>query len=181
MSQFFVDTTVNPPPPVIPGNVAETYICDVGSAVPALNILNVVTPGAGTQGVLTTGSGSTITISVTGSGLTGSTTTIGAVTGNVITVSLGAIPGTYTFDVKISGFDKTTPAAAGFTIVGAVRTTGAAAVLLSGQAVDVFTDATTTTCTGTLIVSANTAIFQVLGTAGQTIDWVGEGEYIFSS
>ena len=56
MSQFFVNVSDKNLPP----DVATSYVTDSGTAVPALNILNVL----GGTGATTSGSGSTITINV---------------------------------------------------------------------------------------------------------------------
>lgn len=177
MSQFFIDTAVAPPP--IPPSVPESFVTDSGTAIPVANVLNVVTPGSGTQGIMTSGSGNTITITLDEQVIDGTTTTVGAVTGDVITFPLGAVAGVYTFDCKIAGFDSATPSGAGYTIVGSVRTTGAAAVLLANQAVDSFEEASTATCAGSLAVSGNNAVFRVLGAAGLTINWKAVAEYVF--
>ena len=47
------------------GNIANSYVEDVGSAIPSGNVLNVL----GVNGVTTTGSGNTITIGLAGGGL----------------------------------------------------------------------------------------------------------------
>jgi hypothetical protein len=180
MSQAgIISSTSAPPPPAVP----TTFVTDVNSpSVPALNILNV--PGGSTSandvnGIRTDGSSgsNTLTIQLTNR-LEGTGQTVGATSDDLITFALGATPGTYTFDCRIAGFDDTTPSGVGYTIVGAVRTTGAAATLLTGQAIDSFEEVATATCNAILAVSGNNAIFRVTGAAGLTIDWNAVGEYV---
>jgi len=175
----------------VPPSVATSYVTDSGTAIPAANVLNVVTPGGGTQGIKTTGAGSTITITVSPAEISGSVTTTGAVTAAVITFPLGAIPGVYTFDAAVAGFAKTgigAPLGCGFTIVGAIRTTGASATLIPTQTVDHFEEGALMgppQVTALLGVSGNNAVVNVTGisdgAAGFVIDWTAVMEYTFAS
>lgn len=178
MSQFFQGVSAGALPPSVPLQVTT----DSGIAVPAGNNLNLVTPGGGTDGISTSASGSTITVTLTTPKVGGTATTVGAVTADVVTLALGATPGTYTIDAQVAGFTSAGgPLSAGYTIVGSVRTTGAAAVLLPNQAVDSFEEGALSAGSCILTVSGNNAIIRVTGTAGTTINWRGSLEYVFVS
>ncbi len=158
----------------------DTLTGDVGGAVgpDGANNINLLT-GAG---LLSTGVPGTNTITFTLDGANhGLATTVGATTAQVITVALGATPGVYTFDCKVAAFDAGTPSGAGYTIVGAVRTTGAAAVLIPGQAVDTFEEAALAGASAALTVAGNNARITVTGVAGLTINWVADSQYTFAS
>jgi hypothetical protein len=178
MSQAgIINTTSGPVPP----SVATQYVTDSGTAIPALNILNVNGANGITVSANPNGSNN-ILITAGENTLVGTVTTIGAVTGDVITFSLGAVPGVYTFDCKIAGFAVVGgPLGSGYTIVGSVRTTGAAAVLIQDQAVDHFEEGILIAGSAVLTVSGNNAIFRVTGTAATTIHWKAVSEYIFVS
>lgn len=105
--------------------------------------------------------------------------TIGAVTADIITLPLGATPGTYTFEVRVSGFESTTPAAAGSQIFATVRTTGAAAVLVGVPDVISNSEAAVNTSLANVVVSGNSAIVRVTGVALLTINWGADLEYTF--
>ena len=185
MSQIFRSSTSGPVPPT----VATSYVTDSGTAVPAANILiihgvdstennanGVIAKG----GVIGTGTANEVDLVLTNR-LQGTGSTAGAVTADLVTFSLGAIPGTYTFDCRIAGFNSSTPAGVGYAIVGSVRTDGATATLITNQAVDHFEEAATVPCFGQIVVSGNNAVIRVTGAAGLNINWNAVGEYVFVS
>lgn len=145
----------------------------------------------GTGNIQLTSTGSTISIvSNPGSNLllfsianqvNGTTTTIGAVTGDVITFSLGATPGTYQFNVRVAAFDATTPLGAGYELVGAVRTTGAAGTVIGTIDKTINEEGALSAGDATIVASGNNAIVRVTGTAGKTIHWKADLTYTFVS
>lgn len=122
---------------------------------------------------ITNGPG-TINLSVANE-VTGTGTTVGAVTADVITVALGAVAGVFQFEARMKGFDAVTPSAAGYNIYATFRTDGVTATLVGNQ--DVFNeDAALTDADAYFIASGNNAVLQVLGVVGLTINWSGETE-----
>ena len=157
--------------------VQTVYDEDTGTATPSANVLNI----SGGTGIVTSGLGNTVTITQQNA-FTGTSSTTGAVTSNVVTIPLGTTPGVYVFDIRAAGFDAVDALGVGYTLVGAVRTTGAAAVLIPGQTLDEFEEnATIDPATIAITVSANNAIIQVTGVALLTIDWKVFGTYSFVS
>lgn len=61
MSQFFQGTTAGSLPPAVP----LQFTTDSGIAIPVANNINIVTTGSGLEGIQTSGSGSTITVTLT--------------------------------------------------------------------------------------------------------------------
>lgn len=78
--QTFGQSSVVPPPPI----VATSYVTNVGTAIPAANVLNVL--GAGS--ISTSGSGNTVTAQLTG--LTNHALQVGAGTATLTQLSIGS-------------------------------------------------------------------------------------------
>jgi hypothetical protein len=118
---------------------------------------------------------------VTSGSIVGTCQTIGAVTGDVITISLGVNPGTYLFQIQVVGFDATTPLGAAYFITAAARTTGIAAAELPGEAADEFEEGALVACDNDFLCAANNGIVRVTGCAGKTINWRAVLTYTFGS
>jgi hypothetical protein len=183
MSQIIKPLTSSGP---IPPNIPTSFVTDSGTVVPAGNTVNI----NGGSTTANNANGIRVVANPTGSNNevvqltnreTGTTTTAGATSSNVLTLPLGAVPGVYTFDISIAGFNASTPAGCGFTIVGSARTTGAAATLVPTQAVDHFEEAALIGCTALLAVSGNNAVVTVTGVPLLNIDWNGVLNYTFVS
>lgn len=149
----------------------DTLTGDSGGAVgpDGANNINIVS-GAG---LTTTGNpgANTITISQDNA-VEGTGTTVGNVTDDIITLSLGATPGVYTIEARIVGFESTTPAGVGYQLFGTVRTDGATATLI--ELPDIISNEDTVLqpeADVDLVVSGNDAIIEVTGQTGFTINW----------
>lgn len=183
MSQAgIISTSGGPPPPTVP----TTFVTDVNSpAIPALNILNV--PGGSStsnnnNGIRTDGSSgsNTLTFQLTNR-LTGSGTTVGAVNTDLVTFDLGATPGTYIIEAKVVGYTTTGPASTGYTVIGTVATTGAAASIIGIPDETPIEDISLISSDVDFIASGNNFIVRVLGVAGTSLNWRVLATYTFVS
>lgn len=113
--------------------------------------------------------------------LQGTGSTVGATTADLVTFSLGATPGAYNFELKVVGYDAVTPSATGFTIIGTMRTTGAAAAIVGTPDETVVEDVAMITCDVDMVASGNNLIIRSLGVAGLTINWNVVSTYVFVS
>ena len=155
----------------------STLTGDTGGAV-SPNIagnLNLLTgDGLTTAGVPIT---NTITITLDGYAV-GTGQTVGAVTADLITISLGAVPTTYNIEAHIAGFEATTPAGCGYFISGVARTTGAAASLIGVPDEIVCEDAALGGGDVDLVPVGNTIVVRALGVAGLTVNWKAKTDSI---
>lgn len=182
MSQIFKDLSSGPVPPDVPTD----FVTDDGTAIPAANILNF-NGGFSTEnndnGILTAADPdmSDNMFVVLTNRLGGSQTTIGAVTADVITFSLGATPGCYKFHFEVTAFEDTTPAGLGYSIEASARTDGAAATIISTPDADEDEDVALNTADWDVIASGNNVILRVTGVAALDVNWKSIGYYIFIS
>lgn len=148
----------------------ETLTGDVGGAVGADAAFNInLLTG---DGLTSTGVPASHTITFTLDGYSQNTgQTIGAVTADIVTISLGATPTTYIFEAKVAGFESTNPASCGYNVICVARTTGAAATIVGIEDKYVAEDAALVGGDANFIASGNNVILRVLGVAGLTINW----------
>lgn len=161
----------------LPPGSTLSFTTDSGSATPAANVIQVVTSG---NGISTSGSGNTITITLEDQSVSGTGQTIGFVNDDVITFDCGATPGTYMFDIKVSSFASSEPAGGGYSIQCAVRTTGTACNVIN-QDLTAFEESALGGCTVEVVASGNNAIVRVLGANLLTINWSALATYNFVS
>ena len=129
-------------------------------------ILNNITSLDGSV-TITNGPG---TIDLSANGFTGTGSTIGAVTDDLITIPLGAVAGTFQFEARAKGYEATGPDGCGYNIYATFITDGVTATLIGDQ--DVFNEgATLVDADAYFIASGNNAVLQVLGVTGLTISW----------
>jgi len=174
-----INTSSGPVPPAVP----TQFTTDSGVAVPVANNLNIFgndTTANNTNGITTTGSGSTVTVLLTNR-LQGTGTTGGAIAVDVITFPLGATPGTYKFHFEMAAFDSSTPSGLGYSIEASARTTGAAATVISTPDADEDEDVALALADWFVVASGNNIILRGLGVAGLTMNWSAVGYYVFVS
>lgn len=167
------------------GAPIQTITGDDSVAVPptANNIFLVggTTSVDNIKGIQTSGNAgtSTETVSLTNR-LQGSGTTVGATTADLVTFSLGATPATYVIEANFCAFESTTPAGAGYSLFGTVRTTGTFSSLVGTP--DKINNENTALMPGTADIIAdgagNNVILRVTGTALLTVNWAVVGYYV---
>ena len=134
-------------------------------------VLNNITSNDGSI-TITNGPG---TIDLSAGSASFTATTVGATTQDIITVPLGATPGTFQFEARVKAYEASNPAGAGYNLYGTFTTDGATATLVGQQ--PVFNeDPALTAADVYFVASGNNAVLQVLGVALLTIDWTAETE-----
>lgn len=187
MSQIIKNLAAGPVPPA----VATSYVTDVrdntttptGTAIPAANVLNVKgrdTTQNNDNGIRTDAdpnNSNNLYVELTNR-LQGSTTTIGAVTGDIITF-VPPTTGTYSIEFRVGAYNTTSLLGAGYSLFGAIRFDGANSHICDTfDAID--NEEGTMASTGLdVVVSGASVILRATGYALQTINWGAVGLYTF--
>lgn len=177
MSQFYQGVTAGSLPPTVP----TSFIADDSSvAVPVDNLLNVV-GGPGIQTYVSPDGSDNFYISLK-NGCSDSAQTVGAVSANIICLSMGATPGTMLVNTKVSAFSISGGSlSAGYEINACVRTDGVSATVIGVPDKLVFEEGALSAANATIGVSGNNVIITVTGVAGHTINWVEASSGNFAS
>lgn len=173
MSQIIKPSSGSTP---IPPEVATSYVTDNGTAVPAANVLNVL----GQNGVVTSANpngSNNLIISIQNTQIdTGQT--IGATTINLSTIPLGAA-GTYFFECRVAAYNASTPLAGGYSTFTTFRTDGVTAVVVGDTDAIEHVEGALDDTLVEMVGSGNSALLQVTGVAGLTIDWGAVSLYVY--
>jgi len=180
MSQFFQGVTAGSLPPSVPLQFTED---DLTIAVPSANNLYVLSDSVDTDnsnGIQTTAiSSDSIQVQITNR-WTGTTTTLGAASSDIILFDMGSAA-TYMFEIRLAAFEPTTPAGAGYFITGTVRTDGATGTIVNIVDAQVDEEAALVTADWNVVFSGNNFVLRVTGVAGLTLYWSAVGLYTKAS
>lgn len=183
MSQIIKTLTSGGPiPPVIP----TSFVTQNGTAVPAANIL-IVNGFDSTEnndngiiakgGVVGTGTANEVDLVITNR-ITGTVTTVGAVTSAIITFPLTVI-GTYAIECRVAGFNTTASLGAGYSVFGTVRFDGVNANLVGTPDKITNEEGAMSAANVTMTISGANVLVNAVGYAAQTINWSAVGLYTF--
>lgn len=162
------------------GSDIETLTGDTGGAVGPDGAFNINVLGG--AGITVTGSPGTNTLTIVEDEVVeGTGQTIGAVTDDILTIALGATPGTYTLEARVSAFESTGPSYGGMWALGVVGTTGAASSLVNTDTENQSTSAPLAAVMVDWVASGNNAILRATGVAALTVEWSATAEYVVAS
>jgi hypothetical protein len=113
-----------------------------------------------------------------GTTVTGAGQTIGAVTADIIVLNLGSSSTTKILEVKVVGYEATTPLGVGYNLVATARTNGIAATIVAAQDKIVFEEGALLAGDCNFTTAGNTVKVTATGTAALTINWKAVLTYV---
>lgn len=167
----------------VPGNVAQSYVLDDGTAIPSAHTLNVnggSTSDPSDNGILTRANpnlSNNAEILLTNR-LTGTATSTNGSVEDIITFNLGASVACYRFNFIVAGRDTGTGDGVGYSVDATLKTDGATATVVAAPYTDNDEDPSLLDAEITVIASGNSAILQATGVTGQTIAYKAVGQYV---
>lgn len=167
MSQAgIVSSTSGPVPPAVP----TSFVTDSGTAIPALNILDL----NGGQGIRVTGSSNNVVISLLDVTYSGTATTSdgGGQTANLNTTIPVPTSSTVSISVNMSGYSTGVVGLGGNMTATAINNAGVVTIIAS-PIIHLNLSATLIGATFTAVVSGTNVLIQCTGKAGNTINWKG--------
>ncbi len=164
----------------IPGNIPTQFTTDNSTvAIPSSNNINVFTPGNGTQGIATSASGSTITITLTDTTLSGTAQTVNASTANIsVSVPVATSDSVVNIRANITGYAKTAGLAVGGELIGAVKNVAGVLTVVQEPEITQNNDALLAAWAATFVVSGTNAFIRVTGVLGYTMNWTAIIDYV---
>jgi|SRR5215831_5039931 len=179
MSQIYKSLAAGPVPPTVP----TSFVTDDGTAIPALNTLNVNgidSTENNTNGILTRANpnlSDNLEIIITNR-LQGTVTTVGAATSPIITFT-PVLVGTYTLEFRIAAYNTTSLLGSGYSIFQAFRFDGVNSNLCGIVDRIVNEEGAMSSANVTTTVSGANFIVNGVGYALQTINWSAVGLYTY--
>ena len=180
MSQIYKSAAGSTP------SIPTSFETQDGTAVPALNVLivngfdstennvnGIITKG----GVVGTGTANEVDVVITNR-VTGSVTTVGAVTSPIITFTPTVI-GSYTIECRIAAYNTTSSLGAGYSLFGTARFDGVNSNLCGTVDRIVNEEGAMSTANATFTVSGADIIISGVGYAAQNINWNVVALYTF--
>jgi len=168
-------------------SIPTSFLTDnLTSATPAANILTVAGGSSSANvanGIATSASGSTVTVSLTNR-LQGTGTSTAGSTSDLITFTLSSVPATtfiYRFTFYIAGKSTAGIAAGsgvGYTVFATAKTDGSASSIIKTIFSDSDEDTALSSALINLVASGNNIILRATGVATETISYSAVGEYV---